>query len=171
MERLVLSPLPVKLEKAALMAANHIPEDSDLKEEFADLVDAANRVLCCKAILLEAEKTVPFPLPEGVTPRFYYAMTVGTEIEEDEDCDYPYLGDIVRQAALDIAMEDTQALLRDKYGMKNIVFHNPGSTEGWDKLLSIDIAALTGASEIGITVDERGIMAPWYSTVGLFAEG
>lgn len=171
MERIVLSPLPVALDAAALMEANHIPADSDLAEEFADLTAEANRVLCCKAVLVKADGPVDFPLPSGISPAYYYAMTVGREIDENEDCDYPYLGDVVRQAALDTAMADTQAVLREKLGMKSVAFLNPGSAEDWsDKLVNRSIAALTGASEIGIEVDDRGNMTPWYSTVGIFTE-
>ena len=93
------------------------------------------------------------------------------EIDEDEDCDYPYLGDLVRQAALDGAMAYTQAYLREKCGMASVAFQNPGSAEDWaDKLVNRDIALLTRAEEIGIRVDERGNMTPWYSTVGIFTE-
>ena len=171
MERIVLSPLPVTLEREALMEKNHIPADSDLAEDFADVVEAAGRVLRCKTILVKAGEPVDFPLPEGVEPRYYYAMTVGREIDEDEDCDYPYLGDVVRQAALDGAMAYTKAYLRDTLGMKDPIFLNPGSAEGWeDKLVNRAIALLTGADEIGIQVDDRGNMTPWYSTVGIFTE-
>ena len=83
MNRIVLSPIPVKLDKAALMEANHIPEDSDLAEEFSDLVDAAEKVVRCKAVFVEAEP-VDFPVPADADPKYFYAMTVGTEIEEDE---------------------------------------------------------------------------------------
>jgi hypothetical protein len=171
MERILLSPLPVQLELESLMEKNHIPADSDLAEEFADLVEAARKVLCCKAVLVRAEGPVSFPLPGGPAPSWYYAMTVGREIDEDEDCDYPYLGDLVRQAALDGAMAYTQSYLREKCGMASVAFQNPGSAEDWaDKLVNRDIAALTGAEEIGIRVDERGNMTPWYSTVGIFTE-
>ena len=55
--------------------------------------------------------------------------------------------------------------------MKEIRFLNPGSEEGWsDKLINRGIAELTGADEIGIQVDDRGNMTPWYSTVGIFTE-
>ena len=171
MERILLSPLPVTLETEKMMEQNHIPADSDMAEEFADLVEAARRVLCCKTILVKAEGSVAFPLPPGAEPKYYYAMTVGREIDEDEDCDYPYLGDVVRQAALDGAMAYTQAYLREKCGMASVAFQNPGSAEDWtDKLINRDIALLTGAEEIGIQVDERGNMTPWYSTVGIFTE-
>lgn len=169
MKRIVLSPLPVKLDKAALMEANHIPEDSDLAEEFSDLVDAAEKVLRCKAILAEAEPA-DFPLPDGITPKYFYAMTVGTEIEADEDCDYPYLGDVVRQAALDGAMAATVEYLKASCGMVSPAFQNPGSEEDWDKLVTLDLVKLLDASEIGIHADSRGNMTPWYSTVGLFTE-
>ena len=170
MERILLSPLPVTLDREKLMEQNHIPVDSDLAEDFADLVEAAKRVLRCKTILVKAGEPVSFPLPPGVEPKYYYAMTVGRELDEDEDCDYPYLGDVVRQAALDGAMAYTQDYLRRQLGMKSVGFLNPG-TEGWeDKLISRDIALLTGAEEIGIRVDERGNMTPWYSTVGIFTE-
>ena len=171
MERILLSPLPVTLDTAELMEKNHIPADSDLAEDFSDLTAEANKVLRCKTVLVKADGPVPFPLPPGVTPAWYYAMTVGREIEEDEDCDYPYLGDVVRQAALDGAMAYTKAYLRDTLGMKDPVFLNPGSAEGWeDKLINKDIAALTKAEDIGILVDDRGNMTPWYSTVGIFTE-
>ena len=171
MERILLSPLPVELDKDSLMEKNHIPADSDLAEEFADLVEAAKKVLCCKAVLVRASEPVSFPLPGGPAPEWYYAMTVGREIDEDEDCDYPYLGDVVRQAALDGAMAYTQAYLREKCGMASVAFQNPGSAEDWaDKLVNRDVALLTGAEEIGIRVDERGNMTPWYSTVGIFTE-
>ncbi len=171
MERIVLSPLPVTLDREKLMELNHIPADSDLAEDFADLVEAASRVLCCKTILVKAGDPVDFPLPLGVEPRYYYAMTVGRELDEDEDCDYPYLGDVVRQAALDGAMACTQDYLRQQLGMKSVAFLNPGSTEGWeDKLINKGIALLTGAEEIGIQVDDRGNMTPWYSTAGIFTE-
>ena len=171
MERIVLSPLPVTLERETLMEQNHIPADSDLAEDFSDLLEAAVRVLKCKTVLVKADIPVSFPLPPGVEPRYYYAMTVGREIDEEEDCDYPYLGDVVRQAALDGAMARTQDYLRREKGMKSVRFLNPGSEEGWeDKLLNRDIALLTGAEEIGILVDERGNMTPWYSTVGIFTE-
>lgn len=169
MKRIVLSPIPVKLSKSALMEANHIPEDSDLAEDFSDLVDTAEKVLCCKAILLAAEP-VDFPLPEGVTPKYFYAMTVGTEIEADEDCDYPYLGDVVRQAALDGAMAATVEYLKTNCGMVSPAFKNPGSEKDWDKLVTLDLVKLLDASEIGIQADSRGNMTPWYSTVGLFTE-
>lgn len=169
MKRIVLSPLPVRLDRAALMEQNHIPADSDLAEEFSDLIEAAQKVLCCKAVLLEAEADSA-AVPAGVTPKYFYAMTVGTEIEADEDCDYPYLGDVVRQAALDGAMAATQDYLKAHCGMVSPVFRNPGSEDGWDKLANLDIAKLTGAEEIGITTDSRGSMTPWYSTVGLFTE-
>ena len=171
MERILLSPLPVTLDTESLMEKNHIPADSDLAEDFADLAAAARRVLCCKTVLVKAEEPVSFPLPEGVKPAWYYAMTGGREIEEDEDCDYPYLGDVVRQAALDGAMDATKAYLREKLGMKEPVFLNPGSAEGWeDKRINLALAALTGAEEIGIRTDDRGNMTPWYSTVGIFTE-
>ncbi len=171
MERILLSPLPVRLDRDSLMEKNHIPADSDLAEDFADLVAAADRVLCCKTVLVKAEGPVPFPLPPGSVPAWYYAMTVGREIEEDEDCDYPYLGDVVRQAALDGAMAYTKAYLRDTLGMKDPVFLNPGSAEGWeDKQINLALAELTGAEEIGIRTDDRGNMTPWYSTVGIFTE-
>ena len=171
MERIVLSPLPVTLEREKLMELNHIPVDSDLAEDFVDVVEAAGRVLRCKTILVKADGPVSFPLPPGIEPKYYYAMTVGREIDEDEDCDYPYLGDVVRQAALDGAMAYTQDYLRDRLGMKNVSFLNPGSVEGWeDKLVNKSIAELTGAGEIGILVDDRGNMTPWYSTVGIFTE-
>ena len=171
MERIVLSPLPVTLDREKLMELNHIPADSDLAEDFADLVEAAGRVLCCKTILVKAGDPVDFPLPPGSEPRYYYAMTVGRELDEDEDCDYPYLGDVVRQAALDGAMACTQDYLRRQLGMQSVAFLNPGSTEGWeDKLINQSIALLTGAEEIGIQVDDRGNMTPWYSTVGIFTE-
>ena len=92
MERIVLSPLPVTLEREKLMELNHIPADSDLAEDFADVVEAAGRVLRCKTILVKADGPVSFPLPPGIEPKYYYAMTVGREIDEDEDCDYPYRG-------------------------------------------------------------------------------
>ena len=171
MERILLTPLPVTLDREKLMELNHIPADSDLAEDFADVVEAASRVLCCKTILVKADGPVSFPLPPGIEPKYYYAMTVGREIDEDEDCDYPYLGDVVRQAALDGAMAYTQDYLRDRLGMKNVSFLNPGSVEGWeDKLVNKSIAELTGAGEIGILVDDRGNMTPWYSTVGIFTE-
>ena len=87
MERIVLSPLPVTLETEKLMEQNHSPADSDMAQEFSDLVEAARRVLCCKTILVKAEGSVDFPLPPGAEPKYYYAMTVGREIDEDEDCD------------------------------------------------------------------------------------
>ena len=171
MERILLSPLPVTLETEKLMEQNHIPADSDMAEEFADLVEAARRVLCCKTILVKAEGSVDFPLPPGAEPKYYYAMTGGREIDEEEDCDYPYLGDVVRQAALDGAMAYTQAYLREQLGMKSVGFLNPGSLGGWsDKLINKAIADLTGAEDIGIQVDDRGNMTPWYSTVGIFTE-
>ncbi len=171
MERIVLSPLPVTLDREQLMERNHIPADSDLAEEFAELVETAGRVLRCKTILVKAGEPVDFPLPPGIEPRYYYAMTVGREIEENEDCDYPYLGDVVRQAALDGAMAYTQDYLRRQLGMKSVAFLNPGSSEDWeDKLINRSIALLTGAEEIGIQVDDRGNMTPWYSTVGIFTE-
>ena len=171
MERILLSPLPVTLDTAELMEKNHIPADSDLAEDFSDLTAEANKVLCCKTVLVKADGPVSFPLPSGVTPAWYYAMTVGREIEEDEDCDYPYLGDVVRQAALDGAMAYTKAYLRDTLGMKDPVFLNPGSAEGWeDKRINLALAAFTGAEEIGIRTDDRGNMTPWYSTVGIFTE-
>ena len=171
MERILLSPLPVELDTESLMEKNHIPAESDLAEEFADLVEAAKKVLCPKAVLVRASEPVSFPLPGGSAPAWYYAMTVGREIDEDEDCDYPYLGDVVRQAALDGAMAYTQAYLREQCGMTSVAFQNPGSAEDWtDKLINRDIALLTGAEEIGIQVDKRGNMTPWYSTVGIFTE-
>ena len=171
MERILLSPLPVSLDTAELMEKNHIPADSDLAEDFSDLVAEANKVLRCKTVLVKADIPAPFPLPPGAVPAWYYAMTVGREIEEDEDCDYPYLGDVVRQAALDAAMEYTKAYLKDALGMKDPVFLNPGSAEGWeDKKINLALAALTGAEEIGIRTDDRGNMTPWYSTVGIFTE-
>ena len=170
MEKIVLSPLPVTLEREKLMELNHIPADSDLAEDFADLLEAAEKVLCCKTILVKAGDPVSFPLPAGIEPKYYYAMTVGRELDEDEDCDYPYLGDVVRQAALDGAMAYTQDYLRGQLGMKSVSFLNPG-VEGWeDKLINKGIAELTGAEEIGILVDDRGNMTPWYSTVGIFTE-
>ncbi len=169
MERILLSPLPVTLDREKLMELNHIPADSDLAEDFADVLEAANRVLCCKTILVKADGPVSFPLPAGIEPKYYYAMTVGRELDEEEDCDYPYLGDVVRQAALDGAMAYTQDYLR-QLGLKNVSFLNPG-VAGWeDKLISRDVALLTGAEEIGIQVDDRGNMTPWYSTVGIFTE-
>lgn len=171
MERIVLSPLPVTLDREKLMEQNHIPADSDLAEDFADLVEAAGKVLCCKTILVKAEGNVDFPLPPGIWPKYYYAMTVGRELDEDEDCDYPFLGDVVRQAALDGAMACTQDYLRRELGMQSVSFLNPGSDEGWeDKLINKNIAALTKAEDIGILVDDRGNMTPWYSTVGIFTE-
>ena len=171
MERIVLSPLPVTLEREKLMEQNHIPADSDLAEDFADLLEAAGRVLKCKTVLVKADEPVSFPLPAGVEPKYFYAMTVGRELDEEEDCDYPYLGDVVRQAALDGAMAYTQDYLRRELGMNSVAFLNPGSAEGWeDKLVTREIALLTGAEEIGIRVDERGNMTPWYSTVGIFTE-
>ena len=171
MERIVLDPLPVTLDREKLMELNHIPADSDLAEDFADVVEAASRVLRCKTILVKAGEPVDFPLPPGIEPRYYYAMTVGREIDEEEDCDYPYLGDVVRQAALDGAMSYTQDYLRREKGMDSVTFLNPGSAEGWeDKLVNRAIALLTGAEEIGIQVDDRGNMTPWYSTVGIFTE-
>lgn len=171
MERIVLSPLAVHLDRESLMEKNHIPADSDLAEDFADLVEEANRVLRCKTVLVRGDEPVSFPLPEGSAPAWYYAMTVGREIEEDEDCDYPYLGDVVRQAALDAAMEATQAYLREQQGMKGVAFLNPGSEGNWeDKRINLEIVSLTGAEEIGIQVDDRGNMTPWYSTVGIFTE-
>ena len=169
MKRIVLSPIPVKLDKAALMAANHIPEDSDLAEEFSDLVDAAEKVVRCKAVLVEAEP-VDFPVPADAAPKYFYAMTVGTEIEADEDCDYPYLGDVVRQAALDAATAATMEYLKTNCGMVSPVYRNPGSESGWEKLVTIDLVKLTGAAEIGIQADDRGNMTPWYSTAGMFTE-
>ena len=169
MKRIVLNPIPVKMDKAVLMEANHIPEDSDLSEDFADLVDAAEKVVRCKAILLAAEP-VDFPLPAGSAPKYFYAMTVGTEIEADEDCDYPYLGDVVRQAALDGAMAATVEYLKLNCGMVSPAFKNPGSEADWDKLVTLDLVKLLDASEIGIQADSRGNMTPWYSTVGLFTE-
>ena len=77
MERIVLSPLPVTLDREKLMEQNHIPADSDLAEDFADLVEAAGKVLCCKTILVKAEGNADFPLPPGIRPKYYYAMTVG----------------------------------------------------------------------------------------------
>jgi hypothetical protein len=171
MERIVLSPLPVTLDREKLMEENHIPADSDLAEDFGDVVEAASRVLCCKTILVKAGEPVDFPLPPGVEAKYYYAMTVGRELDEEEDCDYPYLGDVVRQAALDGAMAYTQDYLRRELGMKSVRFLNPGSAEGWeDKLINRGIALLTKAEEIGIQVDDRGNMTPWYSTVGIFTE-
>ncbi|MBR3555625.1 MAG: hypothetical protein IKN89_06915 [Oscillospiraceae bacterium] len=171
MERIVLSPLPVTLDREKLMEQNHIPADSDLAEDFSDLLEAAGRVLCCKTILVKAEGPVDFPLPPGAEPKYYYAMTVGQELDEDEDCDYPYLGDVVRQAALDGAMAYTQDYLRQQLGMKTVSFLNPGSQEDWsDKLINKAIAELTKAEDIGIRVDDRGNMTPWYSTVGIFTE-
>ncbi len=171
MERIVLSPLPVTLDREKLMELNHIPADSDLAEDFADLVEAAGRVLRCKTVLVKAGEPVSFPLPKGVEPRYYYAMTVGREIDEEEDCDYPYLGDVVRQAALDAAMACTQEYLRRELGMKSVAFMNPGSDETWpDKGVNLGLAELTGAEEIGIRTDDRGNMTPWYSTVGIFTE-
>ena len=171
MERIVLDPLPVTLDREKLMEANHIPADSDLAEDFADVVEAASRVLRCKTILVKAGGPVDFPLPPGIEPKYYYAMTVGREIDEEEDCDYPYLGDVVRQAALDGAMSYTQEYLRREKGMDSADFLNPGSAEGWeDKLINKNIAALTKAEDIGILVDDRGNMTPWYSTVGIFTE-
>lgn len=169
MKRIVLSPLPVKLDRAALMEANHIDPESDLAEEFSDLVDAAERVLCCKAILVEAEPGV-LDVPAGSQPKYYYAMTIGTEIEEDEDCDYPYLGDVVRQAALDCAMAATLDYLKAECGMISPAFRNPGSESGWAQEADCALVKLTGAEEIGITADGRGYMTPWYSTVGMFTE-
>ena len=169
MKRIVLNPIPVKLDKAALKEANHIPEDSDLAEDFSDLVDAAEKVLRCKAILLAAEP-VDFPLPAGTVPEYFYAMTVGAEIEADEDCDYPYLGDVVRQAALDGAMAATVEYLKASCGMVSPAFQNPGSEADWDKLVTLDLVKVLDASEIGIQADSRGNMTPWYSTVGLFTE-
>ena len=82
-------------------------------------------------------------------------MTVGREIDEEEDCDYPYLGDVVRQAALDGAMAYTQDYLRQQLGMKSVGFLNPGSQEDWsDKLINKAIAELTKAEDIGIQVDD-----------------
>ena len=171
MERIVLSPLPVTLEREKLMEQNHIPADSDLAEDFGDVVAAASKALCCKTVLVKAEGPVDFPLPPGVRPAYYYAMTVGRELDEEEDCDYPYLGDVVRQAALDGAMACTQDYLRQRLGMKSVRFLNPGSQEDWaDKLINRGIAELTKAEEIGILVDERGNMTPWYSTLGIFTE-
>ena len=136
MERIVLSPLPVTLDREKLMEQNHIPADSDLAEDFADLVEAAGKVLCCKTILVKAEGNADFPLPPGIRPKYYYAMTVGREL-----------------------------------GMQSVSFLNPGSAEGWeDKLINKNIAALTKAEDIGILVDDRGNMTPWYSTVGIFTE-
>ena len=171
MERIVLDPLPVTLDREKLMELNHIPADSDLAEDFADVVAAAGRVLRCKTILVKAGEQVDFPLPPGIEPKYYYAMTVGREIDEEEDCDYPYLGDVVRQAALDGAMNYTQDYLRREKSLNGVAFLNPGSAEGWeDKLVNRAIALLTGADEIGILVDDRGNMTPWYSTVGIFTE-
>jgi len=171
MERIVLSRIPVTLDQEKLMELNHIPADSDLAEDFADLIREAQKVLCCKTILVKAGDPVSFPLPAAAEPAYYYAMTVGAEIDEDEDCDYPYLGDVVRQAALDGAMAYTQAYLCRELGMKKPAYMNPGSSGDWpDKLINRDIAALTGAEEIGIRTDGRGNMTPWYSTVGIFTE-
>ena len=67
-------------------------------------------------------------------------------------------------------MAYTQDYLRGQLGMKSVSFLNPG-VEGWeDKLINKGIAELTGAEEIGILVDDRGNMTPWYSTVGIFTE-
>lgn len=169
MERIVLSPLPVKLDAAALMEANHIPADSDLAEEFNGLVDAAQRVLCCKAILLEADPAA-LSLPSGLKPRYFYAMTVGTEIEAEEDCDYPYLGDVVRQAALDAAMAAVQDHLKSRLGLRSVQYHNPGSTEGWEQLQNVSLFQLLQGEEIGLACDGRGNLTPWYSTLGVFTE-
>ena len=169
MKRIVLSSLPVKLDKAALMEKNHIDPESDLAEEFSDLVDAAEKVLRCKAILVEAEPGM-VPVPAASAPKFFYAMTVGREIDEDEDCDYPYLGDVVRQAALDEAMAVTIDYLKTECGLVSPVFLNPGSEGGWEQTANVALVQLTGAEELGITVDDRGYMTPWYSTVGMFTE-
>jgi len=169
MKRTVISPLSIQLDKAALMEENHIPADSDLAEEFSDLIDAAQQVLCCKMILLEAEPGL-LPLPDNIQPRFFYAMTIGTEIEADEDCDYPVLGDIVRQAALDKAMIAAKHLLQEQYGLQNVVFYNPGSAEGWAQTANTELFRLLDAAEIGLTCDDRGYMKPWYSTLGVFTE-
>jgi hypothetical protein len=68
-------------------------------------------------------------------------------------------------------MAYTQDYLRRELGMKSVRFLNPGSAEGWeDKLINRGIALLTKAEEIGIQVDDRGNMTPWYSTVGIFTE-
>ena len=169
MKRIVLSPLPVKLDKAALMEQNHIDPESDLAEEFSDLVDAAQKVLRCKTVLVAAEPGMA-DYPAGYAPKYFYAMTVGTEIEEDEDCDYPYLGDVVRQAALDGAMAATVEYLKASCGMVSPVFRNPGSEADWDQLVTVELVQLLNAGEIGVQSDSRGNMTPWYSTVGLFTE-
>ena len=169
MKRIVLSPLPVILDKAALMEQNHIDPESDLAEEFSDLVDAAQKVLRCKTVLVAAEPGMA-DYPAGYAPKYFYAMTVGTEIEEDEDCDYPYLGDVVRQAALDGAMTATIEYLKAECGMADPAFLNPGSEGGWAQTANCALAELTGAAELGIRVDSRGNMTPWYSTAGMFTE-
>ena len=68
-------------------------------------------------------------------------------------------------------MAYTQDYLRQQLGMKTVSFLNPGSQEDWsDKLINKAIAELTKAEDIGIRVDDRGNMTPWYSTVGIFTE-
>ena len=168
MDKITLAPIPVTLDCQQLMEANHIPADSDLAEEFTDLVAAAQSCLACKAILVPVSAELPFPLPAGISPAYVYAMTVGREIEENEDCDYPYLGDVVRQAALDQALAYTMDYLAGQNGGRRFSFTNPGTESGWETVNNVAIAQWLSCAEIGITTDSRGNLTPWYSTLGLF---
>lgn len=168
MDKIILSPIPVTLDCRSMMEQNHIPEDSDLAEEFTDLVDAAQSCLACKAILAPVSGELPFPLPEGIRPAYIYAMTVGREIEENEDCDYPYLGDVVRQAALDQALTYTLDYLSRQNSGRRFSFTNPGTETGWETVNNVEIAKWLGSEDIGVSCDSRGNLSPWYSTLGLF---
>lgn len=168
MDKIILAPIPVTLDCARMMELNHIPEDSDLAEEFSDLVSAAQGCLACKAILVPVTEALPFPLPAGISPAYVYVMTVGREIEENEDCDYPYLGDVVRQAALDQALAYTQDYLSGQNGGRRFTFTNPGTEAGWETVSNVEIAKWLGSEDIGVSCDSRGNLSPWYSTLGLF---
>jgi hypothetical protein len=186
MKKIIFDYIPVKLDRAALMQANHIKPDTDLAEEFIGVLEASETVLRCKAVikevvldaLTESEAVLDGTVfsssyvassLRGKSRVFLYVMTVGNEIYACEDADYPVLGDIVKQAALDEAMRYTLAYISQNYGGGNISFINPGTLDDWPVELNKVIFNMIGeVTELtGAVMSQSGFMKPWYSSAGL----
>jgi hypothetical protein len=186
MNRIIFEHIPVSFDRNRLMEENKIKPDTDLAEEFLGVIAAAEGALKCKAVLKQVELSgagengavldgVEFnsgSVAEKLRGKkyiFLYVMTVGTEIDGCEDADYPVLGDIVRQAALDISMKYTLDYIKDKYGCTDVSFINPGTLEDWPVELNKTIFEMIGkVTELtGAVMTASGFMKPWYSSAGI----
>jgi hypothetical protein len=186
MNNIIFEHIPVSFDRDRLMEENKIKPDTDLAEDFLGVIEAAEGALRCKAVLKLTEMSgagensvvldgIEFKSGSvagrlrGKKYIFLYVMTVGTEIDGCEDANYPVLGDIVRQAALDISMKYTLDYIKDNFGCADASFINPGTLEDWPVELNKTIFEMIGnITELtGAVMTAGGFMKPWYSSAGI----